>query len=1039
MRKLLALALVCFLALPLVAQKTAIREFPFPSFRKALELYEKKSYGAAQEYFNQTIAQIDNPNNETRINSEYYAALCALNLFNRDSEYLLKTFLENHPDSRWVEQVNFQLGTYNYRKKKYPETIQYLEEVNPRNLSKKEQTEYHFKLGYSYMMAGNKEKALTEFYGIKDIPSEYQDPTNYYYGHINYANGDYQAALKSLLLVKDKKGFDKIVPYYIVHIYHMQHKSDSLLAYALPLLENNDTERQGEIARLVGEAYYNKQEYKEALPYLVRFDDEAVNKTPEDNFQIGFCYLESDMPQKAVEYLNFAANTDNTLGQTANYQLGRAYLQMDNKTYARNAFKAASKMDNNKKIQEDAMFNYTKLSYELSYNPYHEAIAAFENFLNTYPSSIYKDEINELLIQVYLTTRNYKAALESLDKIQNKDFKLQGVYQFIAYNRGVELMISKNYDEALANFRNVKKYNIEPKTAALANFWMSEIYYQLGNYPKSVSMAEAFLKTSGAYASGKYDDAYYNLGYAHYKQNQINESLTAFRKYVTVTVGKEKRKVADAYLRIADCFFVNKSYLQAVEYYTKCLYVDEGENDYALLQRAMAKGFAKDDEGKIADLNTLISKYQDSKLIPQAYYEIGNASFKEGKNDQALLRFNELISRYPSSTYVKEAMLSKGLILYRLGEPDEALATFKKIAVLFPTYEDAREAIARAEDIYVELGRVNEYNTWAKSLTFVNITDAALDSVNYRSAENIYTKGDCAKSIEAFDGYLSKFNPAAFAVNAHFYLADCYYKQKDLKNALENYTFVADQPSNKFSEEALITAAYINYQNKNYDKSLGQYQKLSKIATTENGTYEASIGKMRCFNQLTKYDETIEAANKVIATENLPEKFLLEARVYKSRALIMRNQLEEADRVLEKIIASTKTEEAAEAYYNRAYIRFVQDKLDATEKMVFEAINMQPTYDYWLAKSFILLGDVYIKKNDFFQAKATFQSVVDNHDGEELNTLARKKLQDILDLETQMNTGEEKPIYIETGGESEEYQELYNDEKVSPKGTTTTK
>ena len=91
-------------------------------------------------------------------------------------------------------------------------------------------------------------------------------------------------------------------------------------------------------------------------------------------------------------------------------------------------------IDFDPKIKEDALFSFAKISYELSMHPYNDAIVAFEEFINTYPNSTKLNNAYEFLIAVYYTTKNYKAALNSLENINVLDLKLQEAYQKILSN-----------------------------------------------------------------------------------------------------------------------------------------------------------------------------------------------------------------------------------------------------------------------------------------------------------------------------------------------------------------------------------------------------------------------------------------------------------------------------------------------------------------------------------------------------------------------------------------------------------------------------
>ena len=77
----------------------------------------------------------------------------------------------------------------------------------------------------------------------------------------------------------------------------------------------------------------------------------------------------------------------------------------------------------------------------------------------------------------------------------------------------------------------------------------------------------------------------------------------------------------------------------------------------------------------------------------------------------------------------------------------------------------------------------------------------------------------------------------------------------------------------------------------------------------------------------------------------------------------------------------------------------VSIKLSDAEKSAFEVINKSGSYDYWVTKSYILLGDIYFRQKDYFNAKATFQSIVDNSIVPEFKKEAQEKLNRVIDEE----------------------------------------
>src|SRR5690606_12117028 len=113
-------------------------------------------------------------------------ALCAMNLFNRDADFLLREFVRKHPESPLVKKAYFQLGNYNYRKKQYDKTIEWFNKVDEFELTQNETYEFFYKKGYSYFQIEKYEESSQALFKIKDVENPYNIPATYYYGHIAY-------------------------------------------------------------------------------------------------------------------------------------------------------------------------------------------------------------------------------------------------------------------------------------------------------------------------------------------------------------------------------------------------------------------------------------------------------------------------------------------------------------------------------------------------------------------------------------------------------------------------------------------------------------------------------------------------------------------------------------------------------------------------------------------------------------------------------------------------------------------------------------
>ena len=138
-----------------IAQKTFLRNDPYKNYKIAQELFDKEKYSSAQYYFKDVINKFNNPQDELRINAEYYFAVCALKLYHRNVETILTRFSLDHPDHTKAKNIYFQLGKHYYQTKKFKKSIEFFEKVDQYDLSSEDQSEYLFKLGYSKFMKKN--------------------------------------------------------------------------------------------------------------------------------------------------------------------------------------------------------------------------------------------------------------------------------------------------------------------------------------------------------------------------------------------------------------------------------------------------------------------------------------------------------------------------------------------------------------------------------------------------------------------------------------------------------------------------------------------------------------------------------------------------------------------------------------------------------------------------------------------------------------------------------------------------------------------
>lgn len=983
-------------ALLATAQRPAHFEHAEADFVHAHELFDMAKYGAAQYEMERVRDRIRDPQDPTRTEAEFYSAICAVRLFHDDASARLLNFIDAHPESFRVAAVNLELFRHYFNQKRWPEALAYADKVSATGLSAADQDEFNFKRGYALFQDDRLDPALTEFARVKDGTSVYAPSATYYAAHINYTKRNYATALSGFEKLQNDAVFGKVVPYYIAQIKFLQGDYNALIEYTKPLLADEEAlKARGDVNRLAGEAYFRTGQFKEAQPYLEKsIQRPGVERG--DRYIAGYVFYKNGEYKKALAQLNMVASPGNqpvedSLAQLAAYHMADCYLQLNEKNYARNAFKRAYDLNKDPKVTEDALFNYAKLAYELSFDPYNEAIIALRDYLKAYPGSARHDEAQQFLLNVFLKTKNYEAALEALDAIKEKDIRLQEVYQELAFNRGVELFEGHKYAEAVPFFGKALKYPVDKSTNARAHFWQGESYYAQGEYDAALKKYDDIRNSSGAYATDLYEEASYSQGYCYFKQKRYDEAATSLRRYAAAP-GIPKDRKADAMLRIGDAYFVSKDEPTAIKWYDDAMANGTKDRDYAMFQKGVCQGLEKQFEAKIATLKKLLDEKPNSQYAADAKFQLGETYINLEKDNEALKYYKQVVDGHPNCPHMRQSMLQIALIHQRQGQTEKAIAAFKEVVAKYQTVDESREALAGLESIYVEQGRVAEYDTYLRSLTFLDQGSLDLDEKYYRSAEGLYQAGKCDQAIGAFADYLAKYPRGAFTLNALFYSADCLYRGKKDAEALPKFEEVASREAGQFMEPSLYAASDILYRDQRWEGALSYFERMENVASTPQNVLAAQVGQMRCLKKLERTDAAGVAAEKVLKNPDANADLKHEAGLVAALALLGRNELDGAYTRFKAVARDSKNATGAEAKYNMAYIRHLQKKYTDAETEVFDLAKKFPSYDYWKAKGFILLADVYVQLDDRFQAKSTLQSVIDHCDSPELVEEARRRM-----------------------------------------------
>ena len=1002
-RAIALLASIIF-SLSITAQQTRIYTDPQEKFKEAKEYFQKEQYSLAYPLLKELQQSLMETNrvNDPVISQEidYYTTVCSLKQNEERADEKANQFIELEKNNARVQQMSFHLGEYYFRHEKFADAATQFEATNIANLSNREIADMKFHLGYAYFNLQQFARAKPLFNTIRQIKDDpnYID-ANYYYGFLAFRDRNYTEALISLKIVENEKAYASVVPYYIAQIYYIQGKKEEALKYAEAKLKGGNAQYYDrEMKLMLGHGYFERKEYDKALPYLEDYVKRTEKVTRENLYELSYSYYMANNYRKAIDGFKQLGGKEDSLSQHSMYLLGDSYLKVGEKANARNAFLFCASNSSNKTQKEISKYQYAKLSYELGYQD--EALNSLSSFLADYPNSTYNTEAKDLLISVLANTNNYKDALVLLESLSNPSPNSKRLYPRILFGRATELINDGRLQEADALLDKALKDANNASVLPLVNFWKGEIAYRTNKLDNAIKYYHAYLD-AGAPASGEANPMAirYNLGYSYLRKENYPAALKYFEQVGKSPALNSDALTQDAYIRSADCYFMNRDYSRAKTMYDNVIKLSWPAEDYATFQNAMIAGIKSSSE-KISLMSTMARKFPESNLIGDANMEIANTYLADERFRESIPFLNNVLKLASNNSLKPQATLKLGIAQYNLNNNRDALVQFKSVVSQYPNSVEAEEALENIKSIYVEEGKPDEYANYMRQLGRP-LDVSTEDSLSWTVAYAQYENGNTNAALTAFNNYVQRFPNGAYALQANFYRGEIYYEKKEWANSLSGYEDVAEKAPNRFAEKAILQAARIYFfEQKKYAEAEAYYGKLKQITANQENRLEAMRGLLRSQYQQQKWSEAEENAKELVSLKgsSTDDKALANMAIAKSYQV--EGQYDLAIANYKSVVTLNKAALAAEARYEIASSWFAVNKLSDAEKAAFEVINKSGSYDFWVTKAYILLGDVYFRQKDYFNAKATFQSIVENTIVPEFKNEAQEKLNKVIEEES---------------------------------------
>lgn len=972
MRKTKILLLTLALALCTAAAQAAQRP---AALDRGRDLFDCGRWSDARHEFLRARQALTPEELLLRQEVDFYLAACAVELGAADAEASLREFEERYPDSVFGNDVRFSLASFYCTIGDMRRAREYFERTDYRALSRSRREQYDIRMGYVEFAGDDYDRAYDHFDRIGDR-SEYADHALYYRSYIDYAKGRYGRARQGFSALQQSDAYRSVVPYYLLQIEFLEGNYRYVVDHGDELVRRSVPERRAELERVIAESWFHLDDYNRTLEHLEAYAETGGETDRDDCYLKGFSLYRTARYAEAAEWLRKACGAEDELTQNASYHLADCYLRAGDKQGAMQAFAMAADEKFDAAIAEDALFNYAKLQYELGGGAFNGAINLLSRYLERYPSSPRAPEARTLLIAAYYNSHDYDAAYRAIKAMPTQDADIRAALQKISYFRGLEAYEEGDLAAARRYLTESAAVNVSPKYTALNDFWQGEIAFAQGDHTVAAAKYNAYLKRAPR-TEREYALAWYNLGYCSFVRGDMPQAGAAFDKFLAAYSARDSYR-ADACNRLGDVRYSDREFDRAVKEYDRAIALATPEMHYARYKRAVTLGILGRTSEKQQALRQILADGRGD-YVDAASYELGRSYIAEQRYADGAKQLERFIADYPSSPRRAQALSDLGLAYLNLGDKQKSLKYYDMVVAASPKSSEAKAAMQGIREIYVSDGNVDAYFDYAARAGMESdLTALSRDSLTFAAARALYLEGSEEPAVRSLRGYVENYPKGYYVTDALYYLSDCYLRQNRRDEAIGTLTTLAAQGTNQYTVQVLEQLSSLTFEAGRYDESAAAYRRLYDVATTASGREAAMTGYVRATVAGGDAARIETMAADVCAHDDAGETALREAKYAWAGVLRRSGRRTEAGKLYRELSAEVRTPQGSEAAYYVIEELFERGDLDATEKAVFDYSEREPQA-YWLAKAYLLLGDVYVRKGDNFQARATYQSVADGY------------------------------------------------------------
>lgn len=372
-----------------------------------------------------------------------------------------------------------------------------------------------------------------------------------------------------------------------------------------------------------------------------------------------------------------------------------------------------------------------------------------------------------------------------------------------------------------------------------------------------------------------------------------------------------------------------------------------------------------------------LTQNENDELFATAKFYAGESLINLGEKYAAVERFEYLVHNFDWSAFRDLALYKLGNIYLDLRKYELSRERLMTLVQDYPNGNLTGQALYLIGETYVEEGQTLDAVKFFEEAIKNRKGNEFVDYSIYSLAFIYESLGDFNKAVNFHDQLLSFYKNSKFAPIAQFRIGYCYFNLKDYNSAIvELNNPIIKELDDEHYTEAIFILANAHYRLAEFNTAEEIFRKFILENPSSNLIRDANYSLAWSLFQQEKYNDAFEIFNSLSKEE---DSIGISSAFWKAEALKYAGKESDALKLYEDfLIKYPNSELAQKSKYNVGEIYFSKNSVKESMKSLLETLSSEDRDVN--SRSFVLLGEMNLQKNDFNTAKKNFKKAVDYSD-----------------------------------------------------------